>query len=58
MADQEKGKKLAGQYGNEQVTTRNIKVVRVDEENNLLLIHGAVPGAIGGMVIIRETNKF
>ncbi len=53
-----KGKKMAGQYGNERVTTRNIKVVRVDEENGLLLIHGAVPGPAGGMVIIRETNKF
>src|SRR5690606_2237120 len=53
-----KGKKLAGQYGNERVTTRNIQVLRVDEGNGLLLIHGAVPGPAGGMVIIRETNKF
>jgi large subunit ribosomal protein L3 len=53
-----KGKKMAGQYGAERVTTRNIKIVRVDEENGLLLIHGAVPGPAGGMVIIRETNKF
>jgi large subunit ribosomal protein L3 len=53
-----KGKKMAGQYGSERVTTRNVKVVRVDEENGLLLIHGAVPGPAGGMVIIRETNKF
>lgn len=52
-----KGKKMAGQYGFERVTTRNIKVVRVDEENGLLLIHGAVPGPAGGMVVIRETNK-
>lgn len=53
-----KGKKMAGQYGNERVTLRNIKVVRVDEENGLLLIHGGVPGPIGGMVVIRETNKY
>ena len=52
-----KGKKMAGQYGNERVTTRNIKVVRIDEENNLLLIHGAVPGPVGSMVVVRETNK-
>jgi large subunit ribosomal protein L3 len=53
-----KGKKMAGQYGSERVTIRNIKIVRVDEENNLLLIAGGVPGPIGGMVIVRETNKF
>jgi large subunit ribosomal protein L3 len=53
-----KGKKMPGQYGNERVTTRNIKVVRVDEENGLLLVHGAVPGPPGGMVVIKETNKF
>jgi large subunit ribosomal protein L3 len=53
-----KGKKMPGQYGNERVTTRNIKVVRVDEENGLLLVHGAVPGPTGGMVIVRETNKY
>jgi large subunit ribosomal protein L3 len=53
-----KGKKMAGQYGFERVTTRNIKVVRVDEENGLLLVHGAVPGPPGGMVIVRETNKY
>jgi large subunit ribosomal protein L3 len=53
-----KGKKMPGQYGFERVTTRNIKVVRVDEENGLLLLHGAVPGPPGGMVIIKETNKY
>jgi large subunit ribosomal protein L3 len=53
-----KGKKMAGQYGNERVTIRNIKDVRVDEENNLLLIHGGVPGPIGGMIVIKETNKY
>jgi large subunit ribosomal protein L3 len=53
-----KGKKMAGQYGNERVTIRNIKVVRVDEANGLLLIHGGVPGPIGGMIVIKETNKY
>lgn len=52
-----KGKKMPGQYGNVRVTARNLKLVRVDAEKNLLLIHGAVPGANGGYVIIRETNK-
>lgn len=52
-----KGKKMPGRYGNERVTIRNIKVVRVDTENNLLLVHGAVPGPNGGFVMIRETNK-
>jgi len=52
-----KGKKMPGHYGNDRVTVRNLKVVRVDQENNLLLVHGAVPGPNGGMLIIRETNK-
>lgn len=51
-----KGKKGAGQYGNDQVTMRNLKVVRIDGENNLLLVRGAIPGPNGGYVIIRETN--
>lgn len=52
-----KGKKMAGRYGTDRVTMRNLKVVRVDAENNLLLVCGAVPGPAGGYVIIRETNK-
>ena len=40
-----KGKRMAGQYGNETVTVQNLKVVKVDAENNLLLIKGAVPGS-------------
>lgn len=52
-----KGKKMAGRYGGGQVTTRNIRVVRVDPENNLLLIRGAVPGPNGGFVKISTTNK-
>ncbi len=51
-----KGKRMAGRLGNERTTSRNLKVVRVDEENNLLLVRGAVPGPNGGYVIIRETN--
>jgi large subunit ribosomal protein L3 len=52
-----KGKKMPGQMGNEQITVRNLKVAKVDGENNLLLIQGAVPGPNGGYVIIKETNK-
>jgi large subunit ribosomal protein L3 len=51
-----KGKKMPGQYGNIKTTMRNQKVVRVDLENNLLLIRGAVPGPNGGFVVIQETN--
>ena len=52
-----KGKKMAGQYGNDRVTVRNLKVVRIDTENNLLLVRGAVPGPNGGWLVIQETNK-
>ena len=52
-----KGKKMAGHIGSEQVTTQSLEVVRVDTENNLLLIKGAVPGAPGGDVIVRPTVK-
>jgi large subunit ribosomal protein L3 len=52
-----KGKKMAGQYGNEQVTVRNLRVARVDIGDNLMLVRGAVPGPNGGYVIVRETNK-
>jgi large subunit ribosomal protein L3 len=52
-----KGKKMPGQYGHEQVTVRNMKLARVDKENNLLLINGGVPGPNGGYMVIRETNK-
>jgi len=52
-----KGKKMPGRYGVEQVTIRNIKLVRIDKDNNLLLINGCVPGPNGTYVVIRETNK-
>lgn len=51
-----KNKKMAGHYGNEKVTTRNLKLVKVDGDNNLLLVRGSVPGANGGYVVIRPTN--
>ena len=52
-----KGKKMAGQLGNKQVTTQSLELVRVDAENNLLLIKGAVPGATGSDVIVRPAVK-
>ena len=52
-----KGKKMAGQMGNANVTVQGLEVVRVDAERNLLLIKGAVPGAPGGDVIVRPAVK-
>ncbi len=52
-----KGKRMAGRYGNERSTMRNIKLVRVDADSNLLLVRGAVPGPEGSYVTIRKTNK-
>jgi len=52
-----KGIRMAGRYGNERVTVRNLSVVRIDGENNLVLVKGAVPGPNGGLILIRPTNK-
>lgn len=52
-----KNKKMAGQYGNEQVTILNLNVAKIDKENNLIAIRGAVPGAKGGIVFIRDSVK-
>jgi len=52
-----KGKKMAGQMGNVRTTTQNLELVRVDAERNLLLVKGAVPGSIGGDVIIKPAVK-
>jgi len=52
-----KGKRMAGQYGNARTTTRNIKVVKIDAVNGLLILKGAVPGPNGGLLVIKETNK-
>ena len=48
---------MAGHYGAARRTARNLKVVQVDLENNLLVVRGAVPGPNGGYVVIRQTNK-
>ncbi|RUO60536.1 50S ribosomal protein L3 [Pseudidiomarina insulisalsae] len=52
-----KGKKMAGQMGNKQITVQTLDVVRVDAERGLLLIRGAVPGATGGDVVIKPAVK-
>ena len=52
-----KNKKMAGQYGNEQVTIQNLNVVKIDAEKNLIAVKGAVPGAKGGIVFIRDSVK-
>ncbi|MBQ6043661.1 MAG: 50S ribosomal protein L3 [Clostridia bacterium] len=52
-----KNKKMAGQYGNVQVTVLNLEIVKVDAERNLLAVKGAVPGARGGIVFVRNTVK-
>ncbi len=52
-----KNKKMAGQYGNEQITILNLVVVKVDAERNLIAVKGAVPGAKGGIVFLRDSVK-
>ena len=52
-----KGKKMAGHLGNARVTTQNLEVIRIDNERNLLLVKGAVPGPAGGDVYIRPAVK-
>jgi len=51
-----KGKKLAGRLGNERVTVKNLYVVKVDAENNLIAIKGAIPGPKGGLVVINSAK--
>jgi large subunit ribosomal protein L3 len=52
-----KGRRMAGHLGSARCSVRNLKVVKVDVENNLLLVRGAVPGPNGGYLMIRQTNK-
>lgn len=51
-----KGKKMAGQMGDEQVTVKNLKVALIDTEHNIIGVTGAVPGPRKGIVIIKEAN--
>ena len=52
-----KGQKMAGRMGNVRSTVRNLKIVKVEPEQNLILVRGAVPGPNGGYVMVRKTNK-
>ncbi|MBE6693611.1 MAG: 50S ribosomal protein L3 [Ruminococcaceae bacterium] len=52
-----KNHKMAGQYGNEQVTVQNLKIVKIDSEKNLIAIKGAIPGARDGIVFVRDAIK-
>ena len=52
-----KGMRAAGHMGQDRVTTKNLQVIRVDPENNLLVVKGAVPGANGGYLIIRKRDR-
>lgn len=52
-----KNKHMAGQYGNEQVTVLNLEVAKIDAEKNIIAVKGAIPGARGGIVFIRNTVK-
>ena len=52
-----KGRKMPGHMGNVRVTVQNLAIVRVDNERNLMLIKGSVPGAIGALLEIRDTVK-
>ncbi len=49
-----KGKKLPGQYGNVRCTVKGLQIVKVDEQKNLLLVKGSIPGAKNGLVIVRQ----
>ena len=52
-----KGKKLAGHLGSERVTIQNLDIVKVDAENNLIAIKGAIPGPRGGIVVLKDSVK-
>ena len=52
-----KGKKMAGHMGDERVTTQNLKIVRTDVPRGLIMVEGAVPGAKGGWILVRDAVK-
>ena len=52
-----KGMKMPGHMGNARITVKNLEVIRVDPERNLLLLKGGVPGAPNGLLVIRRTGK-
>jgi large subunit ribosomal protein L3 len=52
-----KGMRMAGHLGNERVTVQNLRVARIDQENNLLFVRGAVPGPAGGYLIVEKSGR-
>jgi large subunit ribosomal protein L3 len=52
-----KGMRMAGHLGNARVTVRNLRVARVDQENNLLFVHGAVPGPPGSYLVVEKSGR-
>ena len=52
-----KGKKMAGHMGASRVTTQSLEIVKIDPENNLILVRGAVPGSSGGVVVLLPSVK-
>lgn len=52
-----RGMRAAGHMGSDRVTVKNLRVIRVDEERNLLLVRGAVPGSVGSNVVVRKSRK-
>ena len=52
-----KGTRMAGNMGNERVTVKNLKVIKIDEENNIIYIQGAVPGAVNGFLMIKAPGE-
>ena len=52
-----KGKKMTGHLGNERVTVQNLKIVKIDAENNIIAVKGAVPGPKGGIVVLFDSVK-
>ena len=56
-AEVNKGKKMAGHMGSEQVTVKNLIIVAIEPEDNIICVKGAIPGAKGGDVIIKSSNK-
>jgi large subunit ribosomal protein L3 len=52
-----KGRRMAGHMGTDRVTTMNLEIVRVDPEQNIILLKGAVPGGKGSLIMVKETSK-
>jgi large subunit ribosomal protein L3 len=55
--DIKRGKRMAGHLGMDRCTNRDLRLVGIDKENHLLLIEGSVPGASGGFVMVRKSNR-